>query len=163
MKKALLLIIPLLVSACTKTQDNSSSEQISSEQITSKEQASSSEQVSSQISSVESSQEISSEETNSTDVVSTSSTEESTSIITSSEEIVSSTEPVHEHDYELVISKYSEWHTFIAGQDFDETGLEVSLKCKTCQEKTNKIFLSNKNTFLNRDYCAYKSSVIKFS
>lgn len=62
------------------------------------------------------------------------SSEETTS--SESSESSTSSEPVHEHDYELVVTKQSYWHTFVAGKDFDDTGLEVALKCKTCGEKT---------------------------
>ena len=74
-----------------------------------------------------SSSEESKSEASSTPV---SSEEESTS------SVLSSSEPVHEHDYQLVVTKEAKWHTFVAGKDFDDTGLEVALKCRTCGEKT---------------------------
>ena len=36
------------------------------------------------------------------------------------------------HEFQLVVSKESNWHTFVAGEDFDAEGLEVSLKCQKC-------------------------------
>lgn len=36
------------------------------------------------------------------------------------------------HEYELVVTKESKWHTFVKDTAFDDDGLEVSLKCKKC-------------------------------
>ena len=166
MKKVLLLILPLLLTACTKEPVKSSSESRNS--VSSSESAplasSSSEQIVSSVSSeqVDSSSEsdqttsiLSSEQSTvdssfdsdesssleSSSIMTSEETIESSSVeetsITSSESISesSSSESIHEHDYELVVSKYSYWHTFIAGEDFDPTGLQISLRCKTCGEK----------------------------
>jgi lysophospholipase L1-like esterase len=38
----------------------------------------------------------------------------------------------HQHDYYLTVTKDADWRTFITGKDFDDTGLEVALKCSTC-------------------------------
>lgn len=40
----------------------------------------------------------------------------------------------HNHDNELIVVQASEWQTFIAGKDFDNTGLEVGLRCRSCGE-----------------------------
>ena len=48
------------------------------------------------------------------------------------------------HDYDLFVSHDSEWRTFVAGDDFDPTGLVVTAKCKDCdKEKTVRYKLEN--------------------
>lgn len=47
----------------------------------------------------------------------------------------SSVTPECQHDYELVLSDDNGWHTCIAGQDFDSTGIELNLVCKKCADK----------------------------
>ena len=48
------------------------------------------------------------------------------------------------HDYDLVVTHDSEWRTFVAGDDFDPTGLVVTAKCKDCEkEKVVKYKLEN--------------------
>ena len=48
------------------------------------------------------------------------------------------------HDYELIVTHDSEWRTFVAGDDFDPTGLVVTAKCKDCnKEKVVKYKLEN--------------------
>lgn len=44
-----------------------------------------------------------------------------------------------EHEYEYFVSHDADWKTYTVGSDFDDTGLEVSKKCKKCgeQEKVN--------------------------
>ena len=44
-----------------------------------------------------------------------------------------------EHEYDYFVSRDSDWKTYTVGSDFDDTGLEVSKKCKKCgeQEKVN--------------------------
>lgn len=53
------------------------------------------------------------------------------------------------HEYELVVTKESNWHTFVQGEAFNADGLEVSLKCNKCGEtKVVEYTLSN-NTSLD--------------
>lgn len=39
------------------------------------------------------------------------------------------------HDFTYFVSHDSDWYTYIAGSDFDDTGLEVSKKCTKCNHK----------------------------
>ena len=38
------------------------------------------------------------------------------------------------HDFDLHVMRDSDWHTFIAGQDFNPKGLKVQLGCKICHQ-----------------------------
>ena len=38
----------------------------------------------------------------------------------------------HQHTYEISISKNANWRTYIAGDNFDATGLEIVGKCSSC-------------------------------
>lgn len=40
-----------------------------------------------------------------------------------------------EHEYDYFVSKDANWKTYTVGSDFDDTGLEVSKKCKKCGEQ----------------------------
>jgi len=40
-----------------------------------------------------------------------------------------------EHDYDYFVSKDANWKTYTVGSDFDDTGLEVSKRCKKCGEQ----------------------------
>ena len=64
----------------------------------------------------------------------------------------------HEYD-ELVVSKDSCWQTFITGSDFNDDGLEVSLKCSLCNKKKKVKYTLENNTSLTKDQ---KSVTIKY-
>ena len=36
------------------------------------------------------------------------------------------------HEYELIVTNDADWRTYTTGSDFDDTGLEVSIKCSKC-------------------------------
>ena len=55
----------------------------------------------------------------------------------------------HKHTYELVAS--DGWHTCIEGQDFDTTGLKVTLKCTDCDEEKEVEYELENNTNLQAD------------
>ncbi len=57
----------------------------------------------------------------------------------------------HQHDYYLTVTKDSDWRTFIAGTDFDDTGLEVALKCATCGETKAVTYNLQNDTELELD------------
>lgn len=60
----------------------------------------------------------------------------------------------HEHTYELVVTKAADWHTFIQGKDFDETGLEVALRCTQCGQSEVVAYSLENSTALTLDQTA---------
>lgn len=60
----------------------------------------------------------------------------------------------HEHTYELVVTKEADWHTFIAGKNFDDSGLEVSLRCTQCNKTTVVTHSLENSTALTIDQTA---------
>lgn len=62
----------------------------------------------------------------------------------------------HEHTYELVVTKNAEWRTYIAGKDFDDTGLEVSLRCTQCQKTEVVTYDLENSTALTLDQTSVK-------
>ena len=58
---------------------------------------------------------------------------------------------VHEHDYELVVTKDPDWKTYLAGSDFDPSGMEVALRCKSCEESTPVEFTLSNDKSLTLD------------
>ena len=55
----------------------------------------------------------------------------------------------HKHNYMLVAN--GGWHTCIAGQDFNTSGLKVTLKCTDCEEEKEVEYELENNTALTED------------
>ena len=60
----------------------------------------------------------------------------------------------HKHTYELVATEG--WHACIEGQDFDTTGLKVTLKCTDCDEEKEVEYELENNTNLQADQTSIK-------
>ena len=55
------------------------------------------------------------------------------------------------HDFTYFVSHDSDWYTYIAGSDFDDTGLEVSKKCTKCNHKEVVLYELSDNENLSLD------------
>ena len=53
-----------------------------------------------------------------------------------------------EHNFELVVTKESKWHTFVKDADFNPDGLEVSLRCRKCGHQEVVEYTLSNNTAL---------------
>lgn len=77
-----------------------------------------------------------------------------------------SEESKHEHTFDkLVVTRDADWHTFIAGSDFDDSGLEVKAECSVCKarEKVSYTLENNQNLELGQNSVTIKYENLSLS
>lgn len=77
-----------------------------------------------------------------------------------------SEESKHEHTFDkLVVTRDADWHTFIAGSDFDDSGLEVKAECSVCKarKKVSYTLENNQNLELGQNSVTIKYENLSLS